>query len=161
SWIDKGTGDEGRGNGGLYASGRDRTSAGARCGGGVRAVGGVAARPLAPASRRERFRARRARASAGRALGPRRRRFAVESPRARGDVDPAALKDSVPYPLLLFVVQQLPVDGAPPPPGAPRRWPAPELGDGPHLSYAIQWFSFAVIIAFGSAALLRKRGAPG
>jgi len=87
--------------------------------------------------------------------------LALAAPRGRGDVDPAALKDSVPYPLLLFVVQQLPVDGAPPPPGAPRRWPAPELGDGPHLSYAIQWFSFAVIIAFGSVALLRKRGAPG
>jgi len=87
--------------------------------------------------------------------------LALAAPRGRGDVDPAALKDSVPYPLLRFVVQQLPADSTPAPPGAPRRWPAPELGDGPHLSYAIQWFSFAVIIAFGSAALLRKRGAPG
>jgi len=36
---------------------------------------------------------------------------------------------------------------------------APELDDGPHLSYAIQWFSFALIIVIGSIALLRKPGA--
>ncbi len=87
--------------------------------------------------------------------------LALAAPRGRGDVDPAAFRDSVPYPLLPFVVQQLPADSTPAPPGAPRRWPAPELGDGPHLSYAIQWFSFAMIIAVGSVALLRKRGAPG
>ena len=39
------------------------------------------------------------------------------------------------------------------------RWPIPEISDGPHLSYAIQWFSFAVIIAVGSLALARKRAA--
>ena len=86
----------------------------------------------------------------------------VAAPRAPGDVDPAALGDSLPYPLLPFVLQQLPADtpdaggagGA-----APRvyRWPAPELSDGPHLSYAIQWVSFAVIIVVGSVALARQR----
>jgi surfeit locus 1 family protein len=35
----------------------------------------------------------------------------------------------------------------------------PELSDGPHLSYAIQWFSFAVIIVVGSVTLVRKRAA--
>jgi len=89
--------------------------------------------------------------------------LALAAPRGRGDVDPATLKDSMPYPLLPFVIQLLPSPTAPDRPLAPGlyRWPAPELGDGPHLSYAIQWFSFAVIIAFGSVALLRKRGAPG
>jgi surfeit locus 1 family protein len=82
----------------------------------------------------------------------------VAAPRAPGDVDPAALGDSLPYPLLPFVLQQLPVDT----PGAAaasrvHRWPAPELSDGPHLSYAIQWFSFAVIIGVGSVALVRTR----
>ncbi|HYU37771.1 MAG TPA: SURF1 family protein [Gemmatimonadales bacterium] len=83
------------------------------------------------------------------------------APRARGDVDPARLRDSLPYPVLPFVLQQFPSDS----PTVPRsaavliRWPAPELSDGPHLSYAIQWFSFAVIIAVGSLALARKRAA--
>jgi surfeit locus 1 family protein len=42
------------------------------------------------------------------------------------------------------------------PRGLPRRWPAPALDDGPHLSYAVQWFSFAIIIVVGTGALLRK-----
>jgi len=82
----------------------------------------------------------------------------MSAPRARGDVDPARLKDSVPYRLLPFVIQQLPPSTAlnrPLPPGL-IRWPAPELSDGPHLSYAVQWFSFAIIIVVGSVALLRK-----
>ncbi len=85
--------------------------------------------------------------------------LAMRAPRARGDVDPATLRDSVPYSLLPFVIQQLPPSTAlyrPLPPGLVR-WPIPELSDGPHLSYAIQWFSFAVIIVVGSLALARKR----
>ena len=42
------------------------------------------------------------------------------------------------------------------PRGLPRRWPAPALDDGPHLSYSVQWFSFAIIIVVGTVALLRK-----
>jgi surfeit locus 1 family protein len=107
----------------------------------------------------------------------------VRAPRARGDVDPALLRDSVPYRLLPFVIQELPAaalparapslptppkpgsrPGSPPPLEQPRvallRWPLPALDDGPHLSYVIQWFSFAVIIVVGSVALARQRGAP-
>jgi cytochrome oxidase assembly protein ShyY1 len=40
--------------------------------------------------------------------------------------------------------------------GLPRRWPTPALDDGPHLSYVVQWFSFALIIVVGTGALLRK-----
>ncbi len=84
----------------------------------------------------------------------------VAAPRARGDVVPAALRDSLPYPLLGFVVQQFPTERAAGGPAVElRRWPAPELTAGPHLSYAIQWFSFALIIVVGSVALLRQRGA--
>ena len=82
----------------------------------------------------------------------------VTAPRAPGDVDPAALRDSLPYALLPFVIQELP--SSPTSPNLhqrPVRWPAPELSDGPHLSYAIQWFSFAVIIVVGSFALAKKR----
>lgn len=83
------------------------------------------------------------------------------APRGRGDVDPAALRDSVPYPLFPFVIQQLPPSTTldrPLPPGLVR-WPLPEVSNGPHLSYAIQWFSFATIIVVGSLALVRKRAA--
>jgi len=80
----------------------------------------------------------------------------MAAPRARGDVDPRTLRDSLPYPLLPFVLQQLPSD-RPTVRLALRRWPAPELTDGPHLSYAIQWFSFALIAVVGSLALARKR----
>src|SRR2546422_1051372 len=90
------------------------------------------------------------------------------APRGRGDVDPARLEDSLPYPVLPFILQQFPqlpsstVLYRPLPPGL-MRWPAPALDDGPHLSYAIQWFSFAVIILGGSVALFRKSlaGGPG
>jgi surfeit locus 1 family protein len=83
------------------------------------------------------------------------------APRARGDVDPAGLRDSLPYPLLPFVIQQLPLSAAPyrPLPPGLIRWPIPAVSDGPHLSYAIQWFSFALIIVVGSVALARKRAA--
>lgn len=74
-------------------------------------------------------------------------------PRGHFDVDVVALRDSLPYALVPFVLQQT---GVAAPQGLPRRWPAPVLDDGPHLSYAIQWFSFAVIIVVGTGALLRK-----
>jgi len=32
----------------------------------------------------------------------------------------------------------------------------PELSDGPHLSYAVQWFAFALVSTFGLAALIRS-----
>jgi len=57
------------------------------------------------------------------------------------------------YPALPFILQQTGTAAAQ---GLPRRWPAPALDNGPHLSYAIQWFSFALIIVVGTGALLRK-----
>lgn len=74
--------------------------------------------------------------------------LAVIPPRGRGDVNTTGY--------LPFVIQL----EAPDPPverGLPRRWPLPALDDGSHLSYAIQWFSFAAIALVGTAALLRSR----
>jgi surfeit locus 1 family protein len=62
----------------------------------------------------------------------------------------------MPYPVLPFILQQTGTDAAR---GLPRRWPPPALGNGPHLSYALQWFSFALIILIGTGALLRKGAA--
>ncbi len=64
------------------------------------------------------------------------------------DVSPA-----IPYPVVPFILRET---GTAAPRGLPRRWPAPALDDGPHLSYAVQWFSFALIIVVGTGALLRK-----
>jgi surfeit locus 1 family protein len=63
----------------------------------------------------------------------------------------------LPYALLPFVVQQLPDTTAMTPVGTPRRLPPPELTNGPHLSYTIQWFCFALIILVGSLALFRRK----
>jgi len=78
------------------------------------------------------------------------------APRDRGDVNPAALANSLPYPALPFVVQLLPADSPAASP-TPLRWRAPTPNNGPHLSYAIQWFSFAVIVLVGTTLLLKKQ----
>jgi surfeit locus 1 family protein len=70
-------------------------------------------------------------------------------------LDLAALRDRVPYPLLPVVVRQTPDSSLP---RSPRRLPAPELDDGPHLSYAIQWFLFAgMAVAFAVLVVGRTR----
>ncbi|HLG01214.1 MAG TPA: SURF1 family protein [Acidimicrobiia bacterium] len=40
----------------------------------------------------------------------------------------------------------------------PTPLPPPELGDGPHLGYAFQWFSFAVVFVAGWVVLVRRAG---
>jgi surfeit locus 1 family protein len=80
--------------------------------------------------------------------------LALPAPRDRGDVNPATLKDSLPYTTLAIVLQL--DDTAAPHPTGLKRWRPPALDNGPHLSYAIQWFSFAVIVVVGVVALLWK-----
>jgi surfeit locus 1 family protein len=38
----------------------------------------------------------------------------------------------------------------------PARLPLPALDEGPHLNYAIEWFSFAAIALIGSAAVVHR-----
>lgn len=80
--------------------------------------------------------------------------LALPAPRDRGDVNPAALKDSLPYRALAIVLQL--DDTAAPHPVGLKRWRPPALDNGPNLSYAIQWFSFAGIVIIGVAVLLIK-----
>lgn len=80
--------------------------------------------------------------------------LALPAPRDRGDVNPAALKDSLPYTTLAIVLQL--DDTAAPHPLGLKRWRPPALDGGPHLSYAIQWFSFAAIVVVGVVVLLWK-----
>lgn len=81
--------------------------------------------------------------------------LALPVPRGRGDVDPQRLKDSLPYAVLPIVIQI--DDTAAPHPSGLARWRTPPLDEGPHLSYAIQWFSFAAIAVVGTVALLRTQ----
>jgi surfeit locus 1 family protein len=63
-------------------------------------------------------------------------------------LDTAALRTSIPYPVYPFSVV-LEGDTAPKGP-VPPRVPPPPLDEGPHMSYAIQWFSFAIIAIVGT-----------
>jgi len=69
------------------------------------------------------------------------------------NASPVPLAAKYPYPLAPLVLQR-----TKPPPGAPEALRAvapPVLGNGPHLSYAIQWFAFAVIALVGGVAYAR------
>lgn len=69
-------------------------------------------------------------------------------------VDIARIQQQVGYPLLPVFVEQQPAPGAP---ALPRREATTDLGEGPHLSYALQWFSFAIILLGGYVALMGQR----
>ncbi|MEO5510642.1 MAG: SURF1 family cytochrome oxidase biogenesis protein, partial [Longimicrobiales bacterium] len=70
-------------------------------------------------------------------------------------IDENALRAQFPYPLAPFLVQLLPASGGF---TIPRALDPPTLDEGPHLSYALQWFSFAVIAIVGWITyLLRNR----
>jgi surfeit locus 1 family protein len=69
-------------------------------------------------------------------------------------IDIPQIQGQVPYPILPFFVE-----------AGPRAGPATlplssyediDLSDGPHLSYAIQWFAFALILVGGSLVLWRQ-----
>ena len=68
-------------------------------------------------------------------------------------VDLNALRARIPYPVYPFVIV---LDGDSLAHGnIPPRIPAPPLDEGPHKSYAIQWFSFAIIGVVGMFFYLR------
>lgn len=68
--------------------------------------------------------------------------------------DSDGVRASLPYPVADFIVQALPEEGAP---DRPTRLPPPELDRGPHLGYAIQWFSFAAVALVGWGVLALRR----
>lgn len=68
-------------------------------------------------------------------------------------IDEPALRGQFPYPLANVVIRMArPAEG----PDYPITLGAPLLDEGPHLGYAIQWFSFAAIALIGWAAMLRR-----
>lgn len=65
--------------------------------------------------------------------------------------DGEAIRKQFPYPVSTMYVQALPDSSAPP---FPVRQPLPELDDGPHLGYALQWFTFGLIAIIGWIVVL-------
>jgi surfeit locus 1 family protein len=83
------------------------------------------------------------------------------APLARGQettwaaLDLDRLKPHLPYPISPIYIRQVPDSALP---RFPRRLDPPALDDGPHLSYAIQWFSFSVMaVVFGIVIVRQKR----
>lgn len=74
------------------------------------------------------------------------------NPRAWRELDYARASTEVPYPIAPFTIVEL--GNGPRPNGAPTRLTLPAMDDGPHLSYAIQWFTFAAIALYGALYLL-------
>lgn len=76
------------------------------------------------------------------------------------ELDQPAVSAAVPYPVSrLYLVATQP-DSAIPAVERVARLSPPPLDEGPHLSYAIQWFSFAAIALIGAGAVA-MRGAAG
>ena len=77
-------------------------------------------------------------------------------PRHVRGVDPGELQRFYPYQLFPLVLRRTTTQ-----PGFPSDLaavPVPQLTNGPHLSYAVQWFSFAAIALIGSWFLYRALG---
>ncbi len=68
----------------------------------------------------------------------------------------ARIDQEMPYPLLPVYIQQTP---DPAWASLPYRQPfSLVLSDGPHLSYAIQWFCFTLVLGIGYPILVNKKG---
>lgn len=77
-----------------------------------------------------------------------------QSGSARASVDVEGFEDTLDRDLLPLYLQQ----SAPEPPGDyPVLLDPPARDEGPHLSYAMQWFLFAGVVLVGYPILLRKR----
>jgi cytochrome oxidase assembly protein ShyY1 len=70
-------------------------------------------------------------------------------------VDVARMQQQIPYPVIPAWVQ-LQTQQPPQPGPEPELIAAPVLDDGPHLSYAVQWFIFSIIAIFGYPMILRR-----
>lgn len=80
----------------------------------------------------------------------------AESKIFRVDID--QLQHQISYPLLPLFIVQAPETGQT---GLPyRSTPDVDLTNGPHFSYAIQWFSFSLMLAIGYGGFVRQRTLP-
>jgi surfeit locus 1 family protein len=70
-------------------------------------------------------------------------------------IDLAAARERSPGAVLPLYLQRLPSPADPASPPLPE--PLPEMSEGNHLSYAVQWFSFAAIAVAGLFILARRK----
>jgi len=70
-------------------------------------------------------------------------------------LDIGALRQQLPYPLLPIYILQAPDSSLT---RFPRRLDAPPVDEGPHLSYAIQWFLFAGLAALFAILVVGRTG---
>lgn len=87
----------------------------------------------------------------------------TRSRRAWHRLDTAALAAEMPYRLEPYYLVAVPDSAGPPSADRPARLEIPELGAGPHLSYAVQWFTFGTIALVGPLVLIwrdRKEKGP-
>ena len=73
------------------------------------------------------------------------------------EAGPGTIQAQLPYPIepsYLLLQRQTPAQ----PGRLPAPSPLPELSEGPHLSYAIQWFTFAAIAVAGCVVLALRDG---
>lgn len=74
---------------------------------------------------------------------------------ARADV--ARIGQQLDVEILPFYVQLLAQEPAPDLNDQPKPVPAPTMDEGPHLSYAVQWFIFTTVAVVGYPLILRRR----
>jgi surfeit locus 1 family protein len=70
-------------------------------------------------------------------------------------LDRAAVQALVGLPVAPYILVQT-SDSAAHPDSVPVRLAIPALNEGPHQSYAVQWFSFALVAVVGGVALSRR-----
>jgi surfeit locus 1 family protein len=70
-------------------------------------------------------------------------------------LDLPALRQILPYPILPVALRQAPDSALP---RYPRRLDAPEVDDGPHLNYAVQWFLLSATGVAFALVVLAKSG---
>jgi surfeit locus 1 family protein len=72
-------------------------------------------------------------------------------------VDLERIQSQLPYPIApVYMLLQTPTTADPGELPVPA--PLPQLSDGPHLSYAVQWFTFATIALVGFVVLALREG---
>jgi surfeit locus 1 family protein len=77
------------------------------------------------------------------------------APRRVHALDRAAIQTLVGLPIAPYILVET-SDSASHPDSVPVRLSIPALSEGPHQSYAVQWFSFAAIAVVGGVALSRR-----
>jgi surfeit locus 1 family protein len=70
-------------------------------------------------------------------------------------LDRTAIQPRLPYPIAPLYIRQTPDSALP---RYPRRLELPALDDGPHLSYAIQWFAFSLTALVFAGIMFKKQG---